>query len=320
MSNNEEQSRPEPGGKAMREIIGYLKNYPFLLITIAGLLILSGILIFETEKLKEFKWLIYAVVLLPLVIQFFIEFKKMQFRQTSAKPAAPASMTSVAPVPESVPSSQTALKLSAKAIASVVIGALLVLTFGEMAPEELVDSDMQTGMLMFAFIALGLGVSAWRDANRQLRRGKGLAIGGSVMGALLALSATGWLMQSQQVQTVSLAGMYSLASYSVNGQLNPFPMSAQMSVGQVADTMYRWESTTQIQPPGSPAISVGYQGVLQNQNGAWTNQVTASNDPNWHNEGPIAVTLSVTAEGVRMQYLSQGNAIVEDWRKASQGM
>lgn len=317
--SNEEQPRSEPGGKAMREIIGYLKNYPFLLITIAGLLILSGILIFETEKLKEFKWLIYAVVLLPLVIQFFIEFKKMQFRQTVNK-AAPATATAVTDQAPQPSVQGLALKLSGKAIASVVLAAILVLTLGDLSPEEQVDTDMQTGMLMFALLALGLGVSAWRDANRQLRRGKGLAISGTVMGALLALSATGWLMQSQQVQPMSLAGMYSLNSYSVNGQLNPLPMSAQMTVGPLEDNSYRWESATQIQPPGAPAISVGYQGVLQNQNGAWTNQVTASSDPNWQNQGAIAVTLVVTAEGIRLQYLSQGNAVVEDWRKASQAM
>lgn len=36
----------------MSDIVGYLKNYPFLLITIAGLVILSGILILDIEKLK----------------------------------------------------------------------------------------------------------------------------------------------------------------------------------------------------------------------------------------------------------------------------
>jgi hypothetical protein len=83
----DDQSKPEAPTEhpAMGQIVGSLKDYPFLLITVAGLLILSGILIFDLEKLKEFKWLIYAVVLVPLGIQFLIEFKKMQ----AARPGLP---------------------------------------------------------------------------------------------------------------------------------------------------------------------------------------------------------------------------------------
>jgi len=75
----ENANKPQDNGsnsKAMGEIVRYLKNYPFLLITVAGLLILVGILVFDKEKLEMFKVLIYGIVLVPVCLQFFLEFRK----------------------------------------------------------------------------------------------------------------------------------------------------------------------------------------------------------------------------------------------------
>lgn len=50
MSEGERKTEAPKEHPVMGQIVGYLKDYPFLLITIAGLLILSG--------LKEFKWVV----------------------------------------------------------------------------------------------------------------------------------------------------------------------------------------------------------------------------------------------------------------------
>jgi FtsH-binding integral membrane protein len=189
MPEGEKKTEAPKEHPAMGQIVGYLKDYPFLLITVAGLLILSGILIFDIEKLKEFKWLIYAVVLVPLAIQFLIEFRKMQPRQE--RPAAP----SAAPAPPypPQPSPVGALPPSRKAWISIGIG---VLMFGVVAatPEtELHDKEFALGFLVIALVAAGFAFAAMSDVNRQRAGGKGTAITGIVLSTMLALAAIGWM-------------------------------------------------------------------------------------------------------------------------------
>lgn len=311
--SGEQQPRDNVDTKAMNEIIGYLKNYPFLLITIAGLLILSAILIFDIEKLKEFKWLVYGVVLVPLGIQFFIEFKKMQIGHGSTVSAPPTIIPAAGPSPNVIvqPAISPA-RLSGKAIASMVIAVLLFLAMGEWSQTELQDRDTQTGLLVFALVALGLGISGWRDASRQQVRGKALAVTGTILSAILSLSSVGWISQSIDPD---IAGSYMLESYSVNGQVNPVPMTAQMTVGLVSANFYRWESALQMQNPDGVPVAVNYQGTFQNNNGIWSSQVTTSTDPSWQNVGAIPITMIIANGVVSMHYVSQGSAIVENWRK-----
>lgn len=308
----EQQPRNNVDAKAMNEIIGYLRNYPFLLITIAGLLILSAILIFDIEKLKEFKWLVYGVVLVPLGIQFFIEFKKMQIGHGGTVSAPPPIVQVAGQSPNTIvqPAISPA-RLSSKAIASVVIAVLLFLAMGEWSETELLDRDTQTGLLVFALVALGLGISGWRDASRQQVRGKALAVTGTILSVILSLSSVGWMTQSG----ADVAGSYTLDSYSVNGQINPVPMTAQMTIGLVSANLYRWESALQMQDSGGAPVALSYQGTFQNNNGIWSSQVSASTDPRWQNQGAIPVTMTIANGVVSMQYLSQGSTIVENWRR-----
>ncbi|MBI5039815.1 MAG: hypothetical protein HZB57_00950, partial [Gammaproteobacteria bacterium] len=138
MSENSEPSSQEAPREnpAMGQIVGYLKDYPFLLITIAGLLILSGILIFDIEKLKEFKWLIYGVVLGPLSIQFFMEYQKIAARRaaerdvTAASPAVMISTPAPAPVPIAT------LPYSNKALWGLALIVMILLALNETSAEE----------------------------------------------------------------------------------------------------------------------------------------------------------------------------------------
>lgn len=208
MSEGEQKTEAPKEHPAMGQIVGYLKDYPFLLITIAGLLILSGILIFEIEKLKEFKWLIYAVVLVPLAIQFLlvlvplaiqflIEFRKMtpgQERQ-AAQPSAAA--------PYSPPPSPGGpLPPSRKAWISVGIGLLLFGVVAATPESELYNQEFALGFLMFALVAAGFASAAMSDVKRQRAGGKGMAITGIVLSTVLLLAAIGWMTEEEAGITV----------------------------------------------------------------------------------------------------------------------
>src|SRR5437879_4230748 len=191
MAESENKPKTPEENPAMGQIVGYLKDYPFLLITIAGLLILSGILIFDIEKLKEFKWLIYAVVLVPLAIQFLIEFKKMQPRQVirTASPSAPAAGLEQPLAPASLPAP------SKKAWISLIISVLLFGVVAATPENELREQDFAIGFLVVSLIGAGFAVAAMSDIKRQLASGKGTAITGIVLAALLALASIGWMTQ-----------------------------------------------------------------------------------------------------------------------------
>ena len=167
--------------KSMSQIVGYLKDYPFLLITIAGLLILAGILIFDINKLKEFKLLIYAVVLVPLAIQFFIEYKKMQ-EKSRRETMETAPRDAEALPPETI--KNKSLPANRKAWISVGISAIY-LTYLYANAE--MNQKIATGILILALVAAGLAFAANADANRHLTGSKGVAITGMVLSVLLFL-------------------------------------------------------------------------------------------------------------------------------------
>ncbi|MDX1251099.1 MAG: hypothetical protein IDH49_02355 [Gammaproteobacteria bacterium] len=184
-------------GKTMSDIVGYLRNYPFLLITIAGLVILSGILIFDIEKLKEFKWLIYAVVLVPLGIQFFMEFKKIQKPKSREVMIATKGPSGEA-LPAGFPIVSAHQPFRKKAIASLVILLLVLSAVGETSEADLAtDVDLQTGLLMMSILAASLSIMAWNDIRHGKTKGKGLAITDLVLSVLLILASLGWMAGQQ---------------------------------------------------------------------------------------------------------------------------
>lgn len=186
MADSDKKPEAPKEDPAIGQIVGYLKDYPFLLITVAGLVILSGILIFDIEKLKEFKWLIYAVVLVPLAIQFLIEFKKMQPRQTSPAAATPDLAPHQTQPVGSIPPSR-------KAWISMGISILLFGIVTATDEQELSDQDFALGFLIFALVACGFALAAIYDVNRMRASGKGMAITSIVISILLVLASIGWM-------------------------------------------------------------------------------------------------------------------------------
>ncbi len=212
--NSEPPSQEAPReNPAMGQIVGYLKDYPFLLITIAGLLILSGILIFDIEKLKEFKWLIYGVVLVPLIIQFFMEYQKIVARRAAERGTTAAFPAGVIPTPVPTPAPAPAptatLPVSSKALWGLALIVMILLALNETSEEEFHDHDLMLGYLIFAGTA---GVLAWLalgDVKRQRARGKVLAISELVFATLIALASIGWLMEVDPVPVMPSADMQS---------------------------------------------------------------------------------------------------------------
>ncbi len=173
--------------KVISGIVQHLKAYPFLLITIAGLVILTVVFAFDLEKLKEFKWLLYGIVFAPLLMQFYFETKK---HNAEHKPREVVVQQSDAPQPVVVADR----KFSGKAIGSAALVVMSMMAMGDSTEEELMfDEDLQTGLLAFAAIGFYLGWSGLKDIKDNRAKGKGLAWAGMILSALLLLSTFGWM-------------------------------------------------------------------------------------------------------------------------------
>lgn len=175
--------------KIMSEIVGHLKNRPFLLVTAFGLLTFLSSLFFEIEKLKEFKELLSAVILLPLGIDFFLQYSRTSKQQREKRDQADVSETviEVAPAPA---------RFSIKAIVSLVFAILVLQVYGQFPENELKNVELQAGLLVFAIIAGGLGVSAMSDARLGKVRGKRLAIAGVILSSMLILFSLGMIVET----------------------------------------------------------------------------------------------------------------------------
>lgn len=91
------------------------------------------------------------------------------------------------------PPPQVTKKTSRKAIASLVVGVLLMISYSEVSA----DQDSKMGALVFALVALGLAVSAFYDTKQNPEvggtKGKALSISGMVLAAILSLAFLGTL-------------------------------------------------------------------------------------------------------------------------------
>jgi hypothetical protein len=342
MTEGEHKTEAPKDHPAMGQIVGYLKDYPFLLITIAGLLILSGILIFEIEKLKEFKWLIYAVVLVPLAIQFLIEFRKMT--PTQERPAAPpATPGSPPPPPPTGP-----LPPSRKAWVSVGIG---VLMFGVVVatPEaELYDPDFALGFLALALVAAAFAFTGMSDINRQRAGGKGMAIAGIVLSSVLVLAAIGWMTEEAvpspagnavapilppsgtampppaaappvsppspaQPGMPLLDGRYQLLAYQLNGI--PQPLGGAMAVSHHASGHYQWQAQLMVQDPGGTR-AFAYAGQFLNRGGQWFIRISGSSDPDWEDIGEVPMEFVSDGRSAAFSYVYDGDLVQSAWARS----
>lgn len=209
IDTDKKQGETGPNSQVMGEIVKYLKNYPFLLIAVAGLLILVGILIFDLEKLKEFKWLIYAVVLIPILLQFFLEFKKQGGGSEKARDTLQIHREAAAPVETGTAAqpNPTQLKVSRKAIISLALFVLFMLTYSGTSEQELMDYNLQIGLLVLLSLpAIILGFHAWVDIKRGKVKGKGWAIAAIILSVMMILAPLGWISKGGQNEQGQISG------------------------------------------------------------------------------------------------------------------
>jgi hypothetical protein len=343
MSEGEQKTAAPKEHPAMGQIVGNLKDYPFLLITVAGLLILSGILIFDIEKLKEFKWLIYAVVLAPLAIQFLIEFKKMA--PGPARQDAPSAASAYPPPPPS-----STLPPNRKAWISVGIGMLL---FGVVAatPEtELVDQDFVLGFLAVALVATGFAFVGMSDVKHQRAGGKGTAITGIVLSTVLVLAAIGWMMEAQTPASapavdaaasvpplpgaaampplaalppvapaspargmLPLEGRYQLLAHQVNGI--PQASGGALAIARQPSGPYQWHAQLIVQDVGG-AQTLVYNGQILNRGGKWFIRIVGSTDPGWEDLGETPMELVSDGRNAAFSYVYDGDLVQSAWARS----
>lgn len=330
MSEGEQKTDAPKEPPAMGQIVGHLKDYPFLLVTIAGLLFLSGALIFEIEKLKEFKWLIFAVVLVPLAFQFLFEFRK------TARPA-PAAVPAPAGASPAPPPAPSALPPSRKAWVSVIVGVLLLGAVAATPEAELYDQDFALGFLALAVLATGFGFAALSEVRQGRAGSKGMAWTGLVLSAVLALAALGWLTgpapQPEAGTTGAAApgapdpaglppappvaelpqGRFQLLGYTLNQV--PQNIAGTLSIARQAAGLYAWQSQLAIHTP-SGVQAFAYSGHFQNRNGQWFAQVSASTDPDWNGPEDLPVTFAADGSSLVLHYTADGGQIVSSWARS----
>ncbi len=253
----------DTNSKVIGEIVSYLKNYPFLLISVAGLLILVGILIFDKDKLEIFKWLIYLVVLAPIGLQFLLEFKKQSSRSESMKVLPTASLTANSVVEGPVATHPQ--HFSRKVIISLALLGLLLLTLVDVTQKGLSNTDFHIGALILMSIpALLLSFSAMHDVRQGRVKGKGWATATIVLSLLMIFFSLGqiqiarneipgWTPQEdsvlQGIQPVPESATYTDAELAaIASQIN-----ARLQLPRMIDNVTRLDST------------VGAKNILQYQ-------------------------------------------------------
>jgi len=197
MSQGINRAAPEaPQFKIIQSIVTHLKEYPFLLISIAAMVVLTFTLAFELEKIKEFSPLLYGAVFLPLVMQFYIEVAKRRERHQKELLQQQAGLEppGVAPQPAAV--AGAALNYSRKAISSFTIIILTLISYGDMSEAELLDPDMQLGFFILSVAATWLAISALGDIKKNMAKGKTLAIISIVLSVFCALGSLGYYLEA----------------------------------------------------------------------------------------------------------------------------
>jgi hypothetical protein len=351
MAESEKKPEAPKENPAMGQIVGYLKDYPFLLITVAGLIILSGILIFDIEKLKEFKWLIYAVVLVPLAIQFLIEFKKMQ---------PPRAIQGASPPVQASPDQPplvAALPLSRKAWISLGISMLMFGVVAATPENELHDEDFAIGFLVFALVAAGFALAAMYDVNRRLADSKGAAITAIVLSTLLVLAPIGWMTEENgdipagpapvdvapmpapqsapksmpqplqppapvnlppapaklQPALPSLEGRYQLLAYHVDGE--PQAAAGSLAISRRASDRFQWQAHLVVQD-FSGMQTFAYSGQFINHGGQWFIRISGSDDPDWVDTGEVPMRIAFDGRNATFSYFYDGDQIQSAWERS----
>ena len=202
MSETNEQAQGlESRTKIISNIVTHLKGYPFLLSSMAGLIVLTIVLAFDMEKMKEFKLLLYGVILIPLAMQFYFEAQKQREKHRSeraqqAHEQQQAAMAAGAPTAAAVPQQSGDIKLSRKALVGITLLVLAYAEIGDTPDDQMVD--LAFGGIILGGITLWLGIAAHREVKKEQAKGKGLAITVIALAALLMLGSLGWVSESAE--------------------------------------------------------------------------------------------------------------------------
>jgi hypothetical protein len=193
---SEQTSPPEDSNQSMsvvKDIVQHLREHPFLLITIAGLVVLSGVMVFDIDKLREFKWLFLGVVLVPVFLQFLLVFCRQQAQHKLEQARLMAQLPIQSPPAHSA--STTPTTVSTKAWWALGLGVFVLLAAASLDETDWLDVDTLNGLLFVCAITIGLGVWAITDTLRKPVRGRGIAITGVLLSSFTLLATLGYMMQ-----------------------------------------------------------------------------------------------------------------------------
>lgn len=264
MGSSDKQPDTAASSKIVSDIVGYLKNYPFLLISVAGLVVFIGALpLLEGEKLKAFQWLIYIFLLAPILLQFYLVNKKAADRKAEKSGEVAEAGASHVHAPAESREAAHPRHFSRKAIASLVLVVLNVLAYN--GP---LDADAHLGAIILLGIpALMLGFSAYNDAQHGEVSGKWLAIATTVAAVLLILiSLAGWggLGGRDAPTPVPVTAVPGSPDKRVVTPPLPEPQTepAQTGVAQICMTQYGSCPMMVALPVGSACTCSGQYGVF----------------------------------------------------------
>jgi hypothetical protein len=198
-------------GKVFSEIAGHLKNYPFLLIALAAIVVFSLVVAFDIEKLKTLKILLMVMIVLPIACQFVIEFTKLLKGDKSQKTAQspterlPENVGSekehvelrsfgAEPAPITIPVRK---KTSALAIIGLVLVIFLLVAIGGVMDDETVDSATALGAFALSSLSLLVALLAMISIKIRQSRGRVLAIIDFVLSAICVLASIGMYMGAE---------------------------------------------------------------------------------------------------------------------------
>ncbi|MFQ5597087.1 MAG: hypothetical protein ACE5GK_03465 [Nitrospiria bacterium] len=121
----------------------------------AGLVALLLALAADIVKLMVFKWLLYAVVLAPIVLHFFLFVLVHVLNTSHTRVHKPSDTEAV---------KEADLELSGKVIASLATLPVVTIGYATMEEEELLDSNTALGLVIGGILILS-SFGWWLDAE-----------------------------------------------------------------------------------------------------------------------------------------------------------
>lgn len=207
----------DSNAKIIGQIVGYLKNYPFLLMAVVVMLIMVTLLATEdVDKIKELKPFNYGLLFLAVMLcglQFFFEFKKQLGRR-----AAGHALSGTLNKPAELHAAP--VHFSRKAIASLALIGINILAFAGAQ-----DKNAHLGaVILFGIPALILAFSALSDTRHGIVTGRGWAIGAALFSVLMILASLGGMSEGDKPKAAA------------SQTAAPVNSSSQQETGQNAET------------------------------------------------------------------------------------